>query len=386
MRILVNSTINPSGGGIQVAASFIHNAVMYGDDHNWFFLVSPQVDVNLRIEPQSENHRKVVIPVSPARIRSGRDSRRLMHKLEEEYKPDVVFTIPGVAYFNFQAPHLMFFALPWLTNPSKLAWSKLGGMRRRLRMLMYSRYVKYWVKFADQWILETQVAADGLAKSLNRDRSLFHVVPNCYSVIYSDTEHREIPTHPDLMHRTNDEYRLLVFSSYIRHKNLESIPETASQLKILDPHRKYVFVLTIKKDISAWKAIKSEAKRQNVEDYIVNIGPQPVTSGPALYKSCDALFLPTVLEVFTATYPEAMCMQKPIITSDLDFARDICRDAAFYFDPTNSKEAAEAIISVADDKNLSNKLVEAGRRRLDDFGTPRIRFDMYMDILNNLAK
>ena len=118
----------------------------------------------------------------------------------------------------------------------------------------------------------------------------------------------------------------------------------------------------------------------------MNIGPQPVTSGPALYKSCDALFLPTVLETFTATYPEAMCMQKPIITSDLDFARDICRDAAFYFDPTNSKEAAEAIISVADDKNLSNKLVEAGRRRLDDFGTPRIRFDMYMDILNNLAK
>lgn len=35
--------------------------------------------------------------------------------------------------------------------------------------------------------------------------------------------------------------------------------------------------------------------------------------------------MPTVLEVFSATYPEAMAL--PIVTSDLDFARDICDNA-----------------------------------------------------------
>ena len=47
------------------------------------------------------------------------------------------------------------------------------------------------------------------------------------------------------------------------------------------------------------------------------------------------MILPTLLESFSATYIEAMFHGKTILTSDLDFARDVCGEAAFYFDPLN---------------------------------------------------
>ncbi len=42
------------------------------------------------------------------------------------------------------------------------------------------------------------------------------------------------------------------------------------------------------------------------------------------------VFIPTLLEVFSATYLEAMLMKKPIIASDLEFSRDICGESAYF--------------------------------------------------------
>lgn len=39
--------------------------------------------------------------------------------------------------------------------------------------------------------------------------------------------------------------------------------------------------------------------------------------------------MPSLLECFTATYPEAMRMERPIVTTDLAFAQGLCGEAAF---------------------------------------------------------
>ena len=50
------------------------------------------------------------------------------------------------------------------------------------------------------------------------------------------------------------------------------------------------------------------------------------------------IFLPTLLKVFIAAYPEAMKIEKPIMTSNYSFATDVCQDSALYFDPLDSKD------------------------------------------------
>ena len=39
-------------------------------------------------------------------------------------------------------------------------------------------------------------------------------------------------------------------------------------------------------------------------------------------------------------------MGVPIITSDLDFARDVCGDAAYYFNPDDDEQAANALAKI----------------------------------------
>ena len=57
-----------------------------------------------------------------------------------------------------------------------------------------------------------------------------------------------------------------------------------------------------------------------------------------LYKSSNAMLLPTLIESFGIPYVEAMSLGVPILTSDLDFAHDVCGNAASYFDPFNAKD------------------------------------------------
>ena len=62
------------------------------------------------------------------------------------------------------------------------------------------------------------------------------------------------------------------------------------------------------------------------KEYVRNLRPISSKDCPKYYNQADALFLPTLLECFTASYPEAMVMKRPILTSDLPSAKQICGD------------------------------------------------------------
>ena len=47
-----------------------------------------------------------------------------------------------------------------------------------------------------------------------------------------------------------------------------------------------------------------------------------------------------------------MMMSRPIVTPDLDFARDICGPAALYYDPLSAGGAADALTAFVNDPIL----------------------------------
>ena len=85
-------------------------------------------------------------------------------------------------------------------------------------------------------------------------------------------------------------------------------------------------------------------------DTIINVGPIRIEEAPSLYKECDAMFLPTLLECFSASYVESMKMEKPILTSDMGFAWTVCNNAAIYFDPMDANDIAAKIIELFNSK------------------------------------
>ena len=167
---------------------------------------------------------------------------------------------------------------------------------------------------------------------------------------------------------------MLISHNYI-HKNLKIIRDLIPLLKSY----KIKFILTID-DVEFKKMF------EDLSDHVVNLSPIKLNSCPSVYFQCDALFFPTLLEVFSASYLEALKMQKPILTSNYSFAKEICGNAALYFDPLNPKDIAEKIIRLVNDKKFKLQLIKNGKIRINHFETSRSRAEKYLKILDKLTR
>ena len=109
-----------------------------------------------------------------------------------------------------------------------------------------------------------------------------------------------------------------------------------------------------------------------------------IINSPALYAAVDIVLQPSLLETFSANYPEAMAQRKPLVTTDLDFAHDICDDASLYYSPRSANDAAECISKLIKDKKLVCKLTDKGREILAELPTSQDKYYAYESIIKKL--
>ena len=72
------------------------------------------------------------------------------------------------------------------------------------------------------------------------------------------------------------------------------------------------------------------------------------------------------------------------MTTDLEFARGLCVDAACYYSAIDAAAAAEAIYRVATDKEYARQLAVAGRRQLQGYDNYGQRADKLIAILEGM--
>ncbi len=167
---------------------------------------------------------------------------------------------------------------------------------------------------------------------------------------------------------------LLTISANYSHKNLEIIPKVIKYLKRKYEDFKFRFVLTLEPD-----ALNLGVN--SIQENIEFIGRVDIKECPGLYKQSDFMFLPTLLECFSASYPEAMKMKVPILTSDLPFARSICGEAAEYFNPLSAESIGDKIYNLSKDKERQQELKSNGRNQLTKFDTFDTRARKYIEIV-----
>ena len=84
----------------------------------------------------------------------------------------------------------------------------------------------------------------------------------------------------------------------------------------------------------------------------------------SVYRDTDIFLFPSLVESFGHPLVEAMASGLPIIASDTTVNREICGDAAVYFDPQNASDFAQSIMLVREDVELRSKLRENGLLRV----------------------
>jgi len=378
VKILFNATTNHTGGPVQTAVNFIRqNQLFPCPNIDWFYAISSKIKQELfSIDINIPN--LYVFPFSPAKNWSARNS---LINLAQKIRPDVIFTMSGPAYVEFNQPHVLGCSNPFVTHPNEYALESLGGVLQKSIFRANISYKRFWFKKADYWVFQTSVSRDGFISKIKTPIERTIVVPNALSDLYQIDSSEE-----ELNAKSLDSVctRILVPSAYYKHKNLEIIPYVADELR-RDPKCKntfFKFILTIPD--SKFKTLKNSAISLNVVENIENRGVFSIVDGPSLYQSCNLMFLPTLLETFSASYLESMGMSIPIVTSDLDFARGICGEAAVYFSPKSTKEAAEAISTLIRSRELRNKLITLGKTQLKKYPTIADRHRILIDFLRNL--
>ena len=204
-----------------------------------------------------------------------------------------------------------------------------------------------------------------------------YTVTNFYNQVFDKPE--------DWIEHTLPKYdgvSLLTVANLYPHKNLGITLGIINYIKRKHPDFKFRFVISVAKEdfINAY----GDRYNEEMSEHFLFLGTVKIAECPSLYKQCDIEFQPTLLESFTATFPEAMRMGMPIVTTDLAFARQLCGDAACYYDALKTEDAAEAIYRVATDKEYASSLVEKGRKQLLFYDTYEQRAEKLIDIVQEI--
>ena len=375
-KFILNATTLPKGGGIQACVSFINMSLELASDIEWIYIVSSKVEEELKkFGTVIPNNRLIVFNESPAKIINAR--HRLL-KLSIDLAPDAIFTFFGPAYVKFKYPHLCGVADGWVTHSTLFAYQPLDSLWSKLTTFMRCVYKAYWYRFADRWVVEAECAKRGMMRRLRVPGKYVHIVRNTCAKHYN----QKIDKPYDL--NTDKKIKILTLSSYYPHKNLDIIPCIAQHLKNIGVDD-FLFVITIAKDTPEEKRLIEQCALLGVSDCVKNIGPVNIIDGPALYAAIDIVLQPSLLETFSANYPEAMAQGKPIVSTDLDFAHNVCEDAALYYSPRDAKSAAECIDTLIKNVDLSNILTAKGKKILGNLPTSLDKYYAYESILINMV-
>jgi glycosyltransferase involved in cell wall biosynthesis len=374
LKLIINTASTFKGGSVQVAASFIRESRDFSGNV-YHVILSKAVSELIQTGDFPENFSFYKIPYRPAtRVLTFTDQAVFFKQLEKEIKPDVIFTTSGPAYWRPESPHLMGFNLAHYLYPESL-YFRIIPIRDRLKWKLKTRFIKYYTKHdADVYVTQTDDINSRLRKWIGKEK--IFTVTNTYGSQY------DLPGNyaNDLLPpRKPGEKRFLILSAYYRHKNLEIINEVIKRWSGAEKDA-WRFVVTLPDPV--FQRIFSD----DVKASIVNVGPVPPDHCPDLYRACDFAFVPTLLECFTAAYPEAMKMGKPIVTTDLDFARTTCGDAALYYRPGDPLEAVGKLRELVKNETLQEALIQKGSDRLEHFLTAKERASRYLEICKEMVE
>ena len=368
---LINASNLKAGGGLQVADSICRQLFRF-PQHRFVVVLSTFLETTAERIKDYGNIVVILynIPDSFKSIVLGRDS--FLDKLVKLHNVNAVLTVFGPSRWRPSVPHLSGFALPQLVIPES-PYFQCMSRREQLKWMVWCK-VRGWSlkRSADVFWTENFYISQRLEK-LFQVENVF-TVTNYYNQIFDQPEvWAKRITLPVF-----DGVYCLSVSTNSSHKNFPIIIEVIKSLHKIHPDFKVRFVLTFN---SEELPVPNE-----FVDYFVFTGKVNVSEVPYLYEQADIMFMPTLLECFTATYPEAMRMEVPIVTTDLEFARGLCGEAACYYSAIDAAAAAEAIYKVATDKEYAKQLTEAGKKQLLTYDNYEQRATKLVRILEEMVK
>lgn len=369
MKLIIDNSNLFAGGGIQVAISFLKDLKFLELSHEYYIIQSPNMEKAIHNIDFPENFH--FYHLSKNTISAKRERIREVINIENKINPDCIFTVFGPSYHKSNYPKLVGFAIGHIIYPDSPFFKKLSIKEKIYNKVLCHIKTFCFNKNSDALVFETKDAATLYKQNKSFKKPIYVANNTLNEIFHAPKEWEKFPE--DL---TSPCTILCVTVNYA-HKNLSIIPHVIDNLINKYKLNNFQFVLTLdRKELEI-----SEYHRK----YIKFIGRVAIHQLPDIYSQSNIVFIPTLLEIFSATYLEAMFMKKPIIASDLGFAKDICHESAYFCEATNPEAYADAIYKLYTKPEISLDLVQKGETNLKRFGTSMDRTRKYLNIIEEIS-
>ena len=378
MKILINtiSTKKHSGGAFQISQNFMLKSLEHSDVE-WYHITSQDVDdaIGYKFAHLKGTH-YFVFPTQPDLCGTYKQVKKQVAELEAKIQPDVVYSITAPSYFSFKTREVMRFTNPWVTHPNKYSWSTMSFLSK-MKQWLYCLNQKRLMKAAYAFVTQTETTKKGIMRITGKPTEKVCVVNNVLPGVFKTMDNTPIVE--------DDWINVACVGAPVPHKNMDIIPDVIAELAKMGIEN-VRFHTTIPVDNPMMAKVVDRCAELGYKDRLNNHGRVSQKELGEMYRRCQLCFLPTLLEVFSASTVEAMYFNLPIIATDFPFNTEVLADACLYYEPKNAKDAANQLAKMIADKELQATMRERMARQLAIYGDYDAHFNAIKEYLIKVAK
>ncbi|MCW5969249.1 MAG: glycosyltransferase family 4 protein [Blastocatellales bacterium] len=389
-RVLLNGLASTAGGGITYLRNVLPRLGRIGSKHRFIALVpEDHIDYYRRMTGNG-----IELDTAPVAGLLGRLwwEQSALRRYIKRHRVDVFVSLGNFALFGSPAPQILF-------NRNDLHFSREFDRDLRARGL-YGQWVANRLKrvlalrsmrAAAANIAPTAAFAAKLSAASRLPLNAFRVMPFGFDeeVFASDPA----PLDGAQLARLDLKRplrRLLYVSHYNYFRNFETLlralPRIYDRLRAATGEEVQLVLTTEIRRGAVYGGYDATRAAELIDslgvgDRIAMLGPVDYNRLHHLYKHCDLFVCPSYSESFGHPLLEAMAAGLPVAAADLPVHREVCADAALYFDVFDERALADRCVEILTDEKLNARLRGEGRGRVRMFS-----WDKHVEALLGLVE
>ncbi|RAX55222.1 hypothetical protein CCY99_00550 [Helicobacter sp. 16-1353] len=233
--------------------------------------------------------------------------------------------------------------------------------RNPFRKYKYHKYINTQIKLAKIILTPSEYSKSQIMRYFKPKKPIF-VIPHGVDNISKPTQKRE-------------NYYIYV-GGYDPRKGLVYLLRTFLESKI---KRKLIFVGEIKYFSKEFENLAKIAESKQVLKQVGYVSDEDLRG---LLSNAKALIYPSKFEGFGLPTLEAMALGTPVLTTAFSSIKEVCGEAAMYFNPDIKKSLEMALYEFESNPKISQNLIKYGYKNIARFSWKNSA-KKYMEILRN---
>ncbi len=376
-NVLLNALASTAGGGITYLRNVLPR-LCGGEDNNRFVVLVPSE--HLEDYACFTGERMSIETVQSGGNLLGRwfwEQTSLRGYIKSR-KIDVLVSLGNFALLSSPIPQILFsrnelYFSAYFENDLKAR----GLYRELIKHRLKSQLARISVKQADINITPTRAFRDRIRAGNGLKSERFEVLRFGFDhQLFTANDKPLSAERYSKLNLSDNCYRLLYVSHYNYFRNFETLiralPIIKKEIKVKEAKDiQLILTADIRRGAvyGGYDATLAAdlIDRLDVNENIAMLGSLPYDSLHQLYRLCDLFVCPSYAESFSHPLVEAMAMSLPVVTANLGVHREVCGEAAIYFDVLDENELARRCVEVLTNQRLRERLRLNGSERIKHF-------------------